>query len=285
MLCLSDLKQFSELLSEYRKSYPKAETNFLMMPGEITELCNRKMFFVSQSEGFLKILCDRGDYYNFYYYADKQISQLDIADVLEKAWDKDILIDVVISEKRNMTIGFPITNMVSDDIISEYKSYQRMIFCADVSDAERYTHSLAEGYSNEKCEFDYDAIISLWKDALDERSTPLPEKQELEEIFNDGRVLTVYSEEKRLSAVGVLSTSGRQAVIQHIAVSKADRRKGLARYVFGKLLLLASSLNIRVIRLWVDKENLPAVTLYDREGFEPDGMICKQYIFRRRTQL
>ncbi len=281
MLPTESLNQFSGIVSQFQKAHSKCATNFFLMPSEIKELCEKKRLFVSQSGGLMKILCDRVDYYSFYYYADRQCADFDISDVLEKAGDKDVLTDAVMSTRRSAQVGFPIVEMLEKGIIREYKSYKRMVFENEVDFSSCV---LADGYEEMKREDIFDELTLLWKTALDEKSTPLPEKDEVETLYNDGKLFTVCKNDSTLAAVGVLAVSGRQAMIQHVAVSPDERRKGLARYILKRLISLSKELDIRVLRLWVDNDNLPAVTLYDRNGFVPDGTICSQYIFTRRKQ-
>lgn len=273
---IKSLGEFSDMLSSFRKEHKKSETNFLMMPAQISEFCQSGSIFASQSGGFLKILCNMGDYFSLYYYCANDETELDIADVKETAKDKDVLLDFVLSEKRQQTVGFPITALVQSKKLKEYKTYKRMDFdLLFLSSAQKI--ELADGFS-ENSNSALLEIINLWKEALDERSTPLPAENEILQMRKDGNIISVSAPDGNLAAVGILSVSGRQGIIQHIAVSPLCRRKGLARYVVNKLLFLAKEKNIRVLRLWVDKENLPAVTLYNSLGFKPDAIICKQYI-------
>lgn len=276
MIEIKSLTEFSGMLASFRNEHKKSETNFLMMPAQISELCQSGSFFASQSNGFLKILCDMGDYYSFYYYCAIDETQFDLTDVKEAAKKKDVLLDFVLSEKRHQTVGFPITVLLQSGKLKEYKTYKRMDFDLSVL-SSALDFKLADGYF-ETVGSNSQQITALWKTALDERSTPLPTQSEIMELKNEGNILCVNALNGNLAAVGILSISGRQGIVQHIAVSQQCRRKGLAKYVVFKLLFLAKEKNIRVLRLWVDKENLPAVTLYNSLGFKPDAIICKQYI-------
>lgn len=283
MTDITSLQQFSQMISQYRKSYPKSVSNCLLMPGEISQLCEENALYADEKDGFFKILCVREDYCSFYYYLAEN-AQISDTDALFSAADgKDILLDFVFSQKRGQTTDRAVEAMLSCGLIKEYKSYQRMTFPLQEASDAHYFYQTQTGYTLSDSYFDYDEISALWKTALDERSTPLPNKDELEKLCGDGLVLSILDENSKLCAVGMLTVSGRQALIEHIAVSPLHRRQGLAKFLLGRLILLAKQRDIRVLRLWVDINNLPAVSLYNREGFTHDGIICNQYLFTERN--
>lgn len=267
---ITELKQFTEMAKNYRR----AETNFFMLPAQISALCDQGALYASENTGIFKILCKRDDYFNFYYYAAEN-AEFDFSDVLTTADDKEILLDTVSSNDSESNF---IAGMLSENIIDRYKVYQRMTL--DIYNNHCAVDSvLCEGYS-ENGQFNPCEIIKLWRCALDEKSTPLPNAEQLTEINHNKRLITVYNG-NRLSGTGMLEIAGKRAVLQHLSVSPIDRRKGLADYIVTRIIRLASDNNIRILNLWVDKNNLPAVNLYVQKGFVPDGIISKQYIFKK----
>lgn len=267
---ITELKQFTEIAKNYRR----AETNFFMLPAHISALCEQGVLYASENNGIFKILCSRDDYFNFYYYAVEN-AEFEFSDVLTIADDKDILLDTVSSKDSESNF---IAGMLSKNIIDRYKVYQRMTL--DIHNYDRsFDGELCEGYS-ENGKFNPREIIKLWRDVLDEKSTPLPDAEQLTEINSNKRLITVYNGD-RLSGTGMLEITGKRAVLQHLSVSPIDRRKGLADYIVTRIIRLAADNNIRILNLWVDKENLPAVNLYVHKGFVPDGIISKQYIFKK----
>lgn len=266
---IADLKQFSEVTANFRR----AKTNFLMMPAQITELCERGALSYSEKNGFLKFLCDRGDYFNFYYYALSE-SEPDVSDVISGAKGKDVLIDIVSSKKTENPV---ISKLIINGDVEPYKIYKRMSF--DMSGVIDDTKLNSE-YS-EDGRFNAADVIALYRAALDERSTPLPSEDELNAVYQDGRLAVVYDKSGQLCAACMLEIAGKSALIQHVVVSENDRRHGLAGFLVSKAMLLAKELGIKSLRLWVDMANQPAVLLYESKDFTPDGVICDQYILKK----
>ena len=116
----------------------------------------------------------------------------------------------------------------------------------------------------------------LWKMSLDEKSTPLPTDSEIKSLCDDGCLYSTIDSEGNLTGVLMLTVSSKQALLQHLAVSPLHRRKGLAFTLFQRSFLAARDKELTMLKLWVDRENMSAIALYDRTGFVTDGMICDQ---------
>jgi ribosomal protein S18 acetylase RimI-like enzyme len=136
--------------------------------------------------------------------------------------------------------------------------------------------SVADGYRLCDDYFNPDKFNELWKSSLDEKSTPLPTSEELRTLCDDGCLFSVVDSEEKLAGVAMLTLSSKQALIQHVAVSENHRRKGLALSLLKRCFLAADEKKLTMLRLWVDRENMSAIALYDRTGFVTDGMICDQ---------
>lgn len=274
MIEIKTLEDFNGIVKDFRSRNGKALTNCFLMPDETAKLISQGKMFFEEYPGWLLILCDRDDYYNLFYYACEDSDTAFVKDFIKTVKEKDVYADIVSRSGR----GDMLTpeKLIKDGAAEKYKVYQRMQFNIKDADFSDVIINLPEGYSFSQNFCDFEELNRLWKEALDEKSTPLPKDDELKKLMDEGHLLTVLDRENKLAAVTVLSVTGRQALIQHVSVSEKHRRKGLAAFLMNKCLLAADKEELTALRLWVDCENTSAIALYDRFGFEKDGMICDQ---------
>lgn len=274
MIEIKTLAEFNEKVKAFRSENGKTVSNCFLMPGEITELSSQGKLFIGEYPKWLLILCNREDYANLYYYtvADSDVSF--VKEFVKSVNTKEVYMDAV----SRMGRGDCLTpsRLIDEGAAEKYKVYQRMQLPVKDIDFGSVSVNLAEGYimSTDYCGFQ--ALNALWKDALDEKSTPLPKEEELKKICEEGHLFTVLDSSGNPVAVTVLTVSAGQGLIQHVSVSKQHRRKGLAVSLMNKSLLAARDEGLTMLRLWVDCENTSAIALYDRFNFEKDGMLCDQ---------
>lgn len=274
MTRIENSTQFNEIVKSFRNKYGKLLSNCFLMPAEIDVLASNNSLFVAEYPGWLLIVCDRGDYSNLYYYTDGISSTDCVRELLISLEDKEFYLDIVTRSGRGDN-DTP-SRLIADGIAEKYKSYQRMQLSVKDIDFESLKINVAEGYC--LCE-DYcnaEEFNKLWKSALDEKSTPLPGDREIKSLCDDGCLFSVVDAEGSLAGVVMLTVSSRQALLQHLAVSPFHRRKGLALSLFQRSFLAARDKELTMLKLWVDRENMSAIALYDRTGFVTDGMICDQ---------
>lgn len=279
MVKILSLDDFTAMVKAFQKGNPKSFTNCFLMPDELKTLIQCDCIYVSQQKDWFFIVCERCDYYNLYFYSSASPCTPDIDEIAERFNDKQIFVDVVLREGISKS-NYALNVLLENEIVVPYKSYKRMNFVQKTSDDKPYQD--AQMYRM-VCEYgDTEALFSLWKSALDEKSTPLPLKKDVLALEKEGKILYIVDKDNYLCAVGMLNVQGRNALIQHIAVSSLHRRKGLAKYIVSKLIDLSTKKEMRTLKLWVDCENIPAVKLYDKIGFVNDGMICNQFEFKTK---
>ena len=271
MTTVTSLEQFSAAVSGFRKSHGKPLTNCFLMPGEIAALAEKGQICLEADGGWLFIVVDNGEYSSLYYYTEKDAS-LAPAEKFARSYGKPVYIDIAL-RGRTGDRETP-QRLCETGIAVKYKSYVRMQL--PMSGADIKITELCCEYTAVSDGFDPKQITALWKIALDEKSTPLPGEEELEALAKKGELICVVDGNADVCAVSMLSVNGKQAMIEHVAVSPAHRRKGLAAALISENLRTAENLGIGTVRLWVDVENTPAISLYNRFGFERDGMICEQ---------
>ncbi len=274
MIEMHSANQFYDIVNSFKNSFEKVLTNCFFMPDEVDALVQQNRLKVKETPEWLFILCQRDDYSNLYYYTTETSSPSYVKDFLKETEENDIFLDIV-SRMGRGDVSTP-EKLIVSDCAEKYKTYQRMQLPLKNVDFDNVQVNLPEGYilSTDYC--DYKNLSELWKQSLDEKSTPLPREDELFQLCKQGNLLTICTTENELAAVTVFSVTAKQALIQHVAVSKTHRRKGLAIGLLNACLLKARETGLTTLRLWVDCENSSAITLYDHFNFQTDGMLCDQ---------
>lgn len=271
---ITSTEQFYDIVNTFKNTVENPLTNCFLMPEEISNLISQKRIFIKKLPDWLIIICKRDDYSNFYYYTSENSSASCVKDFLSTFGNDDIYIDVV-SRFGKGDLATP-EKLLVYGCAEKYKTYQRMQLSLKDFEPDLFNHKLPEGYKLSLDYCDYTALIDLWKQALDEKSTPLPQKEELLQLCKTQKVLTVLSKNNELAGVVIISGSSKQGLLQHLAVANNHRRKGLAMYLTTSVILKAKQYNQNIIKLWVDCNNSSAIALYNQLNFKPDGMLCEQ---------
>ncbi|MBQ8502960.1 MAG: GNAT family N-acetyltransferase [Clostridia bacterium] len=274
MLEIKDIAVFNEKVKAFTGAYPEMVTNCFLMPSEIIALAAEGRLFIEEFPEWLLILCDREDYSNLYYYTTDTSDVAFVKQFMKNTCGREVYMDAV----SRMGRGDSETpkRLVKEGAAERYKTYQRMQLPVKNIDFDSFSFSVPVGYTVSTDYCDYEKLTALWKETLDEKSTPLPKQEELFRLREEENLFTVLNNHGELAAVLILSVSSKQGLIQHIAVSSEERRKGLAANLMKKSFFAAREKGLTMLRLWVDCKNTAAITLYDRFDFKQDGMICEQ---------
>lgn len=277
MIEVSSLDCYKSIVSEFKKSGEKPFSNCFLMPNEIQRLTEEKKLFALLNDEWLFLLCDRGDYFSVYYYAFAASGAESAKTLFEKEkFSKELLLDVTFRGANGDKST--VKTLVSGGVFGEYKTYKRMLLSFRNAGEGELKAEVAPGYRLEKSA-DYETVLSLWKTGLDEKSTPLPTREDFEEFEKAGLFFALADEKGETACVLVLNRRGKNALIEHLVCSPAHRRRGLAKSLFILALQSAKETGVLDARLWVDEKNTPAISLYEKLGFLDDGTKSEQYIF------
>ena len=272
---ITSIEQFYDIVNTYKSAFEKTITNCFFMPEEISVLISQKRIFIKTYPEWLIIICKRDDYSNFYYYTTEDSSASCVKDFLHSFEGDNIYTDIVSRFGRG-DLATP-QKLITADCAEKYKTYQRMQLSLKDIDPDSFNDiKLHDGYKLSLDYCDFNALTDLWKQTLDEKSTPLPQKEELLQLCETEKLLTVFSEDNELAVVVMLVASSKQGLIQHLAVANRHRRKGLAMYLMNAIILKGKQNNLSAVKLWVDCNNSSAIALYNQLNFKPDGMLCEQ---------
>lgn len=102
-------------------------------------------------------------------------------------------------------------------------------------------------------------------------SDPWSENALSEELTNENSHFLVAETEKAVGYIGVQEICG-EAYITNVAVFEEFRKSGVGRALLKAACDGAKSRNCEFITLEVRESNLPAIALYESEGFEKAGI-------------
>ena len=119
-------------------------------------------------------------------------------------------------------------------------------------------------------------IITLNKQYIDDLvfienscfTHPMSKKNLLESISNEKYVFIGFIENEMLVGYGSIFIVSGEAYINNIAVLKDFRKKGIAKTIVNQLIDICKLKNCEFITLEVRESNFPAISLYEKQGFE-----------------
>lgn len=274
-------EELQPLLSSFKKEGEKRLSNCFLMPPELKRLGEEKKLFFKKNEDWLFLFCDRGDYINLYYYSFPSSKGESAEELLKTSFSKPVLLDVTFrGEKGDRETP---QKLLSRSLAEEYKKYNRMQLFLSETDVSALKTEIFDGYRVKKEEIDFEAVQKLWRECLDEKSTPLPTKEEFEAFEKSGLVWAAEDEKNELGAVLLLDANKKSGLVQHLVCSPSHRRRGLARTLLNRCIHFAFENGVSVLRLWVDAENKPAIALYEKTGFAPDLTVSEQMYIKQKS--
>jgi ribosomal protein S18 acetylase RimI-like enzyme len=117
-------------------------------------------------------------------------------------------------------------------------------------------------------------IEDLLRSALDIYSSPLPGMEEMAVLADEGCLQCLADATGRLAGVLCIDINGELNTIRQLAVAPAFRNRGLADLMVKAN--IAKSQKSKIFDLWVKAENIPAIRLYEKNGYAFDGKRIEQ---------
>ena len=119
-------------------------------------------------------------------------------------------------------------------------------------------------------------IITLNKEHIDDLvfienscfSHPMSKANLLDSITNEKYVFLGFVVDDKVVAYGSVFIVSGEAYINNIAVLDDFRKQGIAKTIVNQLISICESKNCEFVTLEVRESNLPAISLYEKKGFE-----------------
>ncbi len=271
--------QFAGRVKQFKKKWPKVQSNCFFVPSEIADMTERGKLYLQEYDEALVILVKEHYYARVYYYM-REKAQLPI---LEKT-ECPVILDTVFRGEEEKALEKCGISVWLENGFMPYKRYRRMeclkeSFCAPEDQQEKLNEypivPLTAG--------DYSQVAELWESSLDIYSTLLPGQAEYTEYCDKGQVIGVRLKDGSAGAVIMVIPKGRTGFMQHLVVSPKLRGLGMGRTLFCQATeYLFMKCNADKVNFWVDEANAHAIKIYQKMGYNYDGIVSRQFLLGGR---
>lgn len=282
---VQDLAHFSNLVKQTKARIKSLKTNCYLFPQEITKYCEQHRLFFEENVQGLLFLRERPECYSFYFYLS--LNQEGNEPFEAFSLTKPFVLDLTFTEPDTLSPIAETRHFWQTKGFSFYKRYQQM--SQNIADPDRKLKA-CQLFEKQKDRFnvkfaqaaDAPRILELWKSSLDELSTALPELDELELILNAHQVLACHDNSGQIIAALQIFPYGKIAAIDHVVVDRAYRNLGLGTVLLNGAIALQNEFQKFV--LWVDVNNFPAKTLYEKQDYLLTGKISDQLLYSKQRE-
>ena len=118
---------------------------------------------------------------------------------------------------------------------------------------------------------DINAVLNLFEDSFDKYTGCIPALSELQKASEENRVIAI-TQDNILCGALLYENAGSTATLSNIAVAANMRGHGYGGQLVSSWIAICADAGKSVLRLWVADNNIPAVKLYEKHGFKPDGL-------------
>ena len=265
---VTDLNHFSDLIRGVKTGEQKLVSNCYLLPSEIIEVTQARKLLWEINDCGIFFLCEKLDFFYLYFFLiENRLPQLTTN---FKNLNKPVIIDFVYSNSNKAQAFFYLEEKWKESGFSFYKRYRQM--SREISSNE--TSSLLEDeriIGDEKFIITYgqpsyaSQIQNLWRQSLDILSMSLPGENDLLIFLENKQIFCVLNKRNQVVAAFQLQQFGKVGMIKHVAVHERYRRLGLAKAMLQTSFSINK--NIKKYTLWVDENNISAVTFYLNFGF------------------
>ncbi len=270
------LQEYQSLLNSNKQAHGAVDTNCFLMSSSFAPYVDAGRLYYEQYDQGVVVYIDEGDYYNLYYYLEKDAAFPKIHQ------EKPILIEEIDSrgtreaylqelEPRLQTAGFSlyrVNEQFEKKLSAEdpEPAYRKML------DALQVQHLSITRCTDKAMAAE---VIRLWESELELSDVPAAHRQFLEK---GDTVYCIVNEKGQVVSTYWWARAGRRAYeARHIVTHPEYLRKGL-----GKTLMLACFMDVKAqgvdtIITWISDQNTRSIALHEKMGFRKNGRHSRQY--------
>jgi len=248
---INNAARFNELLKPHLKR--GVRTNNFMLPQAYFELIADNRLFLLPTDAGLFLLVRMDGYYRLFYHFFEGALPLKIAA------DLPVVVELPYNDR---------TDTVAEQLEFLQKcGLQRQVSRIRLS-AERESLSLrATAPVSIALPEQANDISALLRTNFDRLYGFLPTQDELRRAIAEGQIL-ITSDGGNIAGILHFAPEGRNSVLLHLAVEESSRGQGFAQSL---LAAWQNATDAQRLLIWLNADNTPALRLYERCGFAPDG--------------
>lgn len=267
------LDHYGALVREIKSRHGRPLTNSYLLPGAINDLVQRNALFWEMDEAGLFFFAEENSYYQMYFYIVPELKRT------FTVLDKPTVINLVYRTPGQDDELRRMVDLWMDNGFIHHTTTRRMVRVNDQTDrsAESTNFFQAGDYHVSLAgRVQLDAILRLWKATFDVIGNALPSEKDLACAIEQERIVCAVDGKSNLVGALECMPQGRDCMIQHVAVEKEHRKRGLAGMMLRTCYNSAAK-SERFI-LWVAEDNQSAINLYLEYGFTFDHLVSIQLI-------
>lgn len=248
---IPDGKQWGDQIAQYiskgmRTNFYASAEEFLPELEQISKL---------EFDGGCYLFHEKEDQIDFYFFMEKEASPIEIPEM-----DKPLVLEQVALAKNPPdsgeweAIGF-----------ENYLQRKRLFLSAKKTETEQREVSFAKVEEAEE-------ILGMMEQAFEPYTSALPDLETLKKDLAENRVIAVREDEKLIGFLR-FGREKKVSVLWQIVVSPEGRGKGIGNSLVRDWIFLERE-EVAKFQLWVREDNPPALKMYEKLGFLPDGRIA-----------
>lgn len=251
LLIIESFEKYSDLITRFTKS--DTVSNNYMFPDEVRILISEgRLYSCHDAENCYIILKNPGNVKRVYYYINDFFLIPEFFG--QDSWVTEILFR---GSKGVPNAEIEFFRKTSFEVNLRRDQYSALLSSIPPCDPE-YARSFQDAVK----------AVELFNSSFDIYSGDFIPRENTQELFDNGSLLCVYSDDGVLKGCLHMTLNGKNAWVSHLVVNSQYRGKGIASRLMDMFMFRASELGAKRVMLWVQHENEKAISLYEKYGFK-----------------
>lgn len=264
---INDL-QVSHLLD---RANPEFSTNNFLSVEQIEDYISRNLLFFASTSSASVILRKTEFNYRLYYSATKLF---DLRKILENI---NVSIPISVDLVHRSEMKSTALEIFQDSGFFHKATLRRMALAQSVgASLPRHRHEAVRVAR----ESDIDSIHHLLHSNFDSILEQIPDFTEVRKYVESQNALVV-EEDNDVCGLLIHTRDGKVAQLKHWLVAKSHQNTGIGMGLFSRF--LSDNIGVNRYDLWVLSDNKKVIEIYERTGFEFDGLIDEVLINQEST--
>lgn len=258
MITISKIPDGKQWAGEIAQSISKGmRTNFYASAEEFLPLVEEGYISQAIFAGGSYCFVEKENQIDFYFFLEKETAPVEVP----KA-DKPLVLEQVALAKTGAS---PALEEWEEIGFVKYLQRKRLFLSAKKAEAEQREFSFCK-------EEEAETILQMMEDAFEPYTSALPDLETLRKDLAEHRVIAAREGETILGFLR-FGREKRVSVLWQIVVAPQGRGKGIGEGLVRDWIALERA-EVAKFQLWVREDNPPAMKLYEKLGFLPDGRIA-----------